>query len=662
MPEENTEIKRKTTNKEVEKFLALGIRDYGKAIGHWSLKPLKESTKPLGTEPLMIAKSLFTDIEIEDSNINERVTEILKEPEKMTMDGAALLTAVFVGKAEAKNKGFLTPKEKKDLSKLTDTVINGALDKIAGTKRKAMRWTTAFAVLVTGCIATAESTIELTPTGPVATEVAAIPTASPEVVNSFNESAQRLIDEVFEGLGIHSVSLVGAGILKNSSGDEFALFTSKLPDSVNDEDLDFLIIGGINGNNQIETVKGLVIDETKAQGPILEFIAVTFNLETQTFVFEGSYIRTNTETGEIEVYQDGAWQALNGPDETIDDVQTKLGGGVLAAPALPTPTAPSPVEWDFSQELPEIHSENTRFEAGEDGTDRIIFTHEESEYIVEITKPDLAIDIDGVEITEGILKVKFFSKPDEEIRAKDPIIAYTDINTNEPLAWHDIKTNEWIYRYETLWEHQGEYPPTPSWLTWIPDEGGVVGCLEMEDDAVDYYVKISGRPVRVFIERIPNPGDFVGQNWVEGKSGEFEDLIWVTMTYGEENKIIDVLIYGSKQSSSSDIGIFEDTADYQKWVVSDDEHYSLEELVTAISQSPFVEVLVGYLHPLPSNILLGINNRLDFSPLSEELRDVYLHLQYPEKRRLLLEGLKNEELEIIPDRVKVGYQNFWILK
>ena len=513
---------------------------------------------------------------------------------------------------------------------------------------------------LTACTAPAESTIKLTPTGPIATEVAAIPTARPEVVNSLNESAQRLIDEAFEGLGIHSASLVGAGILNNSSGDEFALFISKLPDSENDKDLDFLIIGETDGNNQIETVKGLVIDETKAQGPILEFIAVTFNPETRTFVLEGDYIRTNTETGEMEIYQDGAWQTINGPDETIDDVQLKLGGGVIAASVLPTPTTPSPVEWDFSQELPEIHAENARFEAGEDGTDRIIFTHEESEYIVEITKPDLAIDINGVEVTEGILEVKFFSKPDERIRAKDPIIAYTDINTNEPLAWYDIKTNEWVYRYETLWEHQGEYPPTPSWLIWIPDEGGVTGCLEMTDDAVDYYVKISGRPVRVFIERIPNPGDFVGQNWVEGKSGELEDLIWFTMAYGEENKIIDVLIYGSKQSSSSDIGIIEDIADYQEWVVPD-EHYSLEELVTAISQSPFVEVLVGYIHPDP-DVFPFIENRLDYSPLSVELRDVYLQIQYPEKRRLLLEGLKNGELEIIPDRVKVGYGTFWILK
>ncbi len=152
MPEQDTEIKRKTTNKEVENFLALGIKDYGEAIANWSLKPSRESTKPLGAESLIIAKSLST-IEIEDSNLNERVTEILKKPEKMTMDDMALVTAVFVGKAEAKNKGFLTPKEKKGLSKLTDTVIDGALDKITGARGRALRWTTVFTVLTTACLA-----------------------------------------------------------------------------------------------------------------------------------------------------------------------------------------------------------------------------------------------------------------------------------------------------------------------------------------------------------------------------------------------------------------------------------------------------------------------------------------------------------------------------
>lgn len=210
MPEKNTEIKRKTTNKEVEKFLALGIENYGKAIGRWSLEPSKESTKPLGTEPLIIAKSLST-IEIKDPNLNERVTEILEEPEKMTMGGRALVTAVFVGKAEVKNKGFLTPKEKKDLSKLTDTVIDGALERIAGKKGKVLRWASILTVLTAACSAKITSpNPDLTPMSePVPAEYIPAPTESvppptKEAVAEFPEEEISQLQEQLKAQGLET--------------------------------------------------------------------------------------------------------------------------------------------------------------------------------------------------------------------------------------------------------------------------------------------------------------------------------------------------------------------------------------------------------------------------------------------------------------------------
>lgn len=210
--------------------------------------------------------------------------------------------------------------------------------KLASKTFRAISGASLVGTMVAACARPPESPIALTPLEPT-TEVSAQPTASPEFVNSLNESAQKLTDEAFAGLGIHDVSLIGAGTLKDASGREFALFTSKLPDVKEGQDLDFLLLGQVTEANQVGEIKGLVIDEEKAQGPILEFIGVSFNPETQKFLIEGPSIRTNTQTGKIEVFKDGIWQELRGPDATIDEIQERLGPSVLAAPALPTPTA-----------------------------------------------------------------------------------------------------------------------------------------------------------------------------------------------------------------------------------------------------------------------------------------------------------------------------------
>jgi hypothetical protein len=176
------------------------------------------------------------------------------------------------------------------------------------------------------------------PTEPAVSETVPIPTASPEAISSFNESAQKIVDEAFKGLGVHDINMVGAGILADPEGKEYALFTSILPDKNNETDLDFLLIGEVGTDNQVENIKGLVLDEEQ-QDSVLEFIAVSFNPDTETFVLEGPFIRTNTQTGEIEIFNNGSWRSLEGPERTINDVKQRLGHGVLAAIALPTPTA-----------------------------------------------------------------------------------------------------------------------------------------------------------------------------------------------------------------------------------------------------------------------------------------------------------------------------------
>jgi hypothetical protein len=217
--------------------------------------------------------------------------------------------------------------------------IKAEKSRIASKTFRAIAGASLVGSMVSACAKSPETPDFLPTQEAVATEVMTEPTASPEMINSLNESAQSLIDESFAGLGIHEVSLIGAGTLTDSSGTEYALFTSILPDEKNNQELDFLLLGELGEDSQVESIKGLVTSEENVQTPVLEFIAVSFNPETKSFSIEGPYIRTNTQTGQVEIFRNGNWEDLRGPDQTIDDVQEIFGGGVLAARTLPTPTA-----------------------------------------------------------------------------------------------------------------------------------------------------------------------------------------------------------------------------------------------------------------------------------------------------------------------------------
>lgn len=189
----------------------------------------------------------------------------------------------------------------------------------------------------TGCETTSANTpvptIEPTPT------VEPFPSPSPEVVLAIEKSAQETIDPVFEGLGIHSVRLIGNVLIDVSGQNRFALFETQLPHKDRQEDLSFLMIAGVGEENKIEWVRGLVASEAYPQeGDTLTFSSATFDAETQTFEIQDPYLRTNTQTGEIEIATNGiTWIPLLGDAYTFNEFRAKVGGGVLAAVALPTP-------------------------------------------------------------------------------------------------------------------------------------------------------------------------------------------------------------------------------------------------------------------------------------------------------------------------------------
>ena len=183
------------------------------------------------------------------------------------------------------------------------------------------------------------------------------PTPSPEFVLAIEKTAQETIDTQFEGLGIHDTRLIG-DVLSDASGqNRFALFESQLPNRQTNEDMSFLMIAGVGEENKIESVRGLVASEAyPPEGDILAFASVTFDAQTQIFEIQDPYVRTNTQTGEIEIATDGmTWVPLLASPYTYNEVRATLGGGgVLAARALPTPTTePTPEPTPTPTEIPQ---------------------------------------------------------------------------------------------------------------------------------------------------------------------------------------------------------------------------------------------------------------------------------------------------------------------
>jgi len=216
----------------------------------------------------------------------------------------------------------------------------------------------------TGC--SANTVDAYVPTEVPESTIEPFPTPSPEFVLSIEKYAQESIDTQFEGLGIHDTRLIGDVLTDASGQNRFALFESQLPNKQTSEDMSFLMIAAVGQENKIESVRGLVASEAYPQeGDILAFASVTFDAQTQIFEIQDPYVRTNTQTGEIEIATDGrTWVPLLASPYTYNEVRATLGGGgILAARALPTPTAeptviptevPLPTRFDDERLLNEV--------------------------------------------------------------------------------------------------------------------------------------------------------------------------------------------------------------------------------------------------------------------------------------------------------------------
>lgn len=181
---------------------------------------------------------------------------------------------------------------------------------------------------------TAVPTEIISPTA-VPTEVVSIPQLEPSEISALNVAAQEAVNSSFEGWGIQDPELIGSGLLEDADGNSYALFGSTVKDKKTGEVLSFLLIGNLGEDNSISEIRGLVLQNENEQGPEFTFLAVGSES------VEGPYVRTNTDTGKLEIFRNRNWEELNAPDNTFDKVYASLGGGVLAAPRLadltPTP-------------------------------------------------------------------------------------------------------------------------------------------------------------------------------------------------------------------------------------------------------------------------------------------------------------------------------------
>lgn len=230
--------------------------------------------------------------------------------------------------------------DKKHLQGLTDNftgAIGWLTNKAGEHKRKIINTVGAgiFVAAVTACGGEVQSTPTPESGGypePTAAEVSAEATLAPERVDVLNDSAQEAVDKEFEGLGMWDVIMFGNGMLEDFDGNQYALFTSKIQGKEPGKVKEFLLLGEISGN-EVTTVRGLAIDEND-DGPMFEFFGVSFNPERGEFVIEGELLRTSAGSQKVEIYRNGAWEELDGPDATNLSVQARLGQGVLAAPAV----------------------------------------------------------------------------------------------------------------------------------------------------------------------------------------------------------------------------------------------------------------------------------------------------------------------------------------
>lgn len=219
-------------------------------------------------------------------------------------------------------------------------------------RRGAMLLTMAALATASGCKVN-KPEVHLPPQEPTPTE-APFPTPSPEFIQDLEKSAQDAINSQFGGLGFHDSKLIGDTLTDALGEKRYALFESLTPIKDSSEEYAARFLGTVGEDKHIENVRLLVASEVYSEDKtIVTFAAATFNSGDHFFDIQDPYLRTNTQTGEIEITENGInWIPLLGTPFAYNEIRAKVGtGGILEPPRIPSPT-PEPTSTPTSTEKP----------------------------------------------------------------------------------------------------------------------------------------------------------------------------------------------------------------------------------------------------------------------------------------------------------------------
>jgi hypothetical protein len=169
---EERQAREEKRDTKAESFVVSGIRDYSEALARCTVSPtpivLIERESLLSGFDEEVAKVL-SEVEVVDPHFDNLD---VSKPQDLTD-----ATGLTVAKAKALGREINDPKIKKELDRIADKVLRGVGGFLAG-RRRALTVTSALALVATACgpLISPESTSLPSPTEPVVTEVAQVPT------------------------------------------------------------------------------------------------------------------------------------------------------------------------------------------------------------------------------------------------------------------------------------------------------------------------------------------------------------------------------------------------------------------------------------------------------------------------------------------------------
>lgn len=276
--------------------------------------------------------------------------------------------------------------------------------------------------------------------------------------------------------------------------------------------------------------------------------------------------------------------------------------------------------------------------------------------------PTLSLDYDNLDIDSGPnwIEIEGTGTIPTNIEGFIPAHSYNKVYygyeakdaQNNTIGWYVEKSNTWVNRYEALFEIN-EYQPRPEWLIQLPkSEGGFVEHMKVEDDGsnvdTDMY-SFFGRVKKVFIEN------------VHKQNGEFVKVYWMSMTYGNGDETIDVMLFTNEDKSlprwARWMILNENKHDYYgSWYIPDGLSYSQETMLDSLKNSYFVQIRTG-IRKADSFDYVVPSYFLDTNGYN---RESYLQSLDHEANKVFMNALVSNNFDEVGDGLRMAATMLWI--